>query len=349
MATMTAAVLTGHGGPSMLQVRHDVPTPVPDPGQVRVRVTAASVNNTDLWTREGAYGTAQDPEAIAGWRGVPLSFPRIQGADVVGTVDAAGDGVARGMVGTRVLLDPARVDGDGEEPEFVGLMGSEFDGGFATHVVVDVEHAHDLSASPLSDVELACLPIAYGTAMGMLDRAQITAGETLLVTGASGGVGLAVVQLAVARGVRVVALTSASGRELVAASGATAAIDRHSDDVAGEIAQAAEGELDVVADVVGGWAFGALLDLLGTGGRWVVSGAIAGPVVDLDLRRLYLRRRRLIGSTMHTPTQFRRLVQVARAGDVAPHVDDTFPLAQIHAAQEAFAAPGRQGKIVIVP
>lgn len=345
---MTAAVLTGHGDRWMIEVRRDVAVPVPDVGQVRVRVTAASVNNTDVWSRRGSYGTADDPDAVAGWRGVPLSFPRIQGADVVGTVEALGGDVDDDLAGRRVLLDPAVVEGEGEEPDLVGVLGSELDGGFATHVVVPADRVHDVADSPLSDVELACLPIAYGTAMGMLDRAGLVAGETVVVTGASGGVGLALVQLAVARGARVVGVTSEAGRELVAGAGAVATVDRHGD-VAAEVGRAVGGEVDVVADVVGGWMLPALLDLVATGGRWVVAGAVAGPVVRLDLRQLYLRSRRLVGSTMHTPAQFRRLVDEARAGRVRPHVEATFPLEEIHAAQEAFGAPGRRGKVVLLP
>lgn len=348
-ARVRAAVTTGHGGPSMLEVRDDVAMPTAGPGEVRVRVAAASVNNTDLWSREGTYGTATDPDAVAGWLGVPLTFPRIQGADVVGTVDAVGAGVDVDLVGRRVLLDPARTAGDGPEPELTGLMGSEFDGGFATHVVVAAEHAHDVTDAPLSDVELACLPIAYGTAVGMLDRGEVTSAQTVLVTGASGGVGLALVQLAAARGARVIALTTSNGRDTVLAAGAAEAVDRRSETVTADVARAARGDVDVVVDVVGGWALASFLGLVATGGRWVVAGAIAGPVVDLDLRQIYLRRRRLIGSTMHTPAQFRRLVEVARAGGVAPHVDATFPLEEIHAAQAAFREPGRRGKLVLLP
>ncbi len=210
---MRAAVLTRFGGPEAVELR-DVPDPRPGQGQVLVRVSAAATNNTDLWTREGAYGLPGDPGALAGWLG-PVDFPRIQGADVAGTVEGVGGGVDVALVGRRVLVDPATFDvpgaddgGPRREPRLVAVLGSEHDGGFAELVVVDADHVHDMSDSPLSDAELACLPIAYGTAMGMLERGEVVAGETLLVTGASGGVGLAAVQLAAARGCRVVAQTS---------------------------------------------------------------------------------------------------------------------------------------------
>ncbi|MFU8840972.1 MAG: zinc-binding dehydrogenase [Nitriliruptoraceae bacterium] len=346
---MRAAVLIGHGGPEMLEVRDDVPVPRPGRGELLVEVTAAAVNNTDLWTREGAYGRADDPSAVAGWQGVPLEVPRIQGGDVVGVVAEVGDGVDGAIVGRRVLLDPTCYADDGDEPTLLAVLGSEQDGGFAEYVVIAAERAHDVTGSPLSDAQLACLPIAYGTATGMLERAALRAGETVLVTGASGGVGLALVQLAIARGARVIAVTSAAHVTAVRAAGTSRIVVRDEGSVPERVREAAAGPIAMVADVVGGWAFEQLFPLLGTGGRWVTCGAVADPVVSLDLRQLYLHRRRLIGSTMHTPAQFRRLVADARAGRVAPQVARTYPLTQIHAAQADFAAGNHVGKLVLLP
>ncbi|MFO7961406.1 MAG: zinc-binding dehydrogenase [Nitriliruptoraceae bacterium] len=358
---MLAAVLTGHGGPEQLEVRDDVPVPRPARGEVLVEVRAAGVNNTDLWTRQGAYGRADDPDAVAGWQGVPLEFPRIQGGDVVGVVTEVGEKVDEAIIGRRVLLDPTRYaeeaddaddadDADeADEPTLEAVLGSELDGGFAEYVVIAADHAHDVSDSPLSDEQLACLPIAYGTATGMLERAQLRAGETVLITGASGGVGLALVELAHARDATVIALTSAGHEAAVRAAGADHTVARDDDTVADRIRDAAEGPLAVVADVVGGWAFEELFELLGTGGRWVTCGAVADPVVSLDLRRLYLERRRLIGSTMHTPAQFRRLLDDARHGRIDPKVARTYPLTEIHTAQADFAEGDHVGKLVLLP
>ncbi len=342
---MRAAVLTGFGGPEVVEVR-SVADPEPGPGQVRVRVGAAAVNNTDLWTREGAYGLPGDPDARAGWLG-PVDFPRIQGADVAGRVDEVGPGVDRGLVGRRVLVDPATyADADGTgEPVLVAVLGSEHDGGFAEYVVVAAGHVHDMTGTPLDDTELACLPIAYGTAMGMLGRGGVRAGETVLVTGASGGVGLAAVQLAAALGCRVVAQTSPGKEELVRGAGADQVIHR---DGAG-LTDLAPNGLDAVIDVVAGPQLDRLLPSLRSGGRWVVAGAMAGPVVTLDLRRLYLHNLRLVGSTMHTPAHFAVLAEQARAGSVRPRVAATYPLSEIHAAHAALARRTHVGKIVVLP
>jgi NADPH:quinone reductase-like Zn-dependent oxidoreductase len=345
---MKAAVLTAHGGPEVLQLRSDWPRPDPRAGEVLVRVLAASVNNTDLWTREGAYGLPGDPDAKAGWRG-PVAFPRVQGGDVAGVIADVGSGVDAGRVGERVLVDPAlyRDETPGAPP--VGLLGSEVDGGFAEYVAVDAERTHDVTGSPLSDEQLAALPVAYGTAMGMLERARIGAGETIVVTGASGGVGLALVQLAAARDAHVIAVTSGEKAAQVLAAGASHAVDRRAGDLAGRIEQHSQGSVDAVADVVGGPLIAELLPMIRDDGRWVIAGAIAGSTVPFDLRRLYLHNISLIGSSMHTRDHFAVLVGAARAGTVQPVIAGRFALDDVLAAQEKFRRGKHVGKIVISP
>ncbi|WP_198411912.1 alcohol dehydrogenase catalytic domain-containing protein [Cryobacterium sp. TMT1-19] len=185
---MTAAVLTRFGGTEALELHHDWLRPRPQDHQVLVKVTAAAVNNTDIWTRQGAHGLPEDPTAQAGWLG-SFDFPRIQGGDITGIVVEVGHGVTEELSSRRVLVDPAIYGCESENASPVGYLGSEADGGFAQYVAVDVTHAHDVLDSPLSDEQLACLPVAFGTAIGILERANVRGGETVLVTGASGGVG----------------------------------------------------------------------------------------------------------------------------------------------------------------
>lgn len=192
---MKAVLLTGHGGLEKLEYREDVPTPEPTRDEVLIEVGAAGINNTDIWTREGAYGAEDDPDKVQGWRREPLKFPRIQGADIAGRIVAVGDGVYEGRINERVIVDNALYDGDEEGLLSCGIVGSERDGGYAEYVTVPAENAHTVE-SALSDAELATFPTAYITSLRMLNRVRITQEETILVTGASGGVGTGLVQLA---------------------------------------------------------------------------------------------------------------------------------------------------------
>lgn len=340
---MRAVLLTAFGGPEVLEI-HEIASPRPGPGELVVDIAAVSINNTDVWTRSGAYGT-QEP---AGWLG-PIDFPRVLGADVCGHVASVGKGVNGALVGCRVLLDPVLRYSSGPEPLVEAVLGSEADGGYAQQVVVRVERAHVVTGSPLTNEQLACLPISYGTATGMLERAKVRSGETVLVSGASGGVGLALVGLAAKRGARVIALSSATKTSAVLGAGADVVVDRNQADIGDQLAELVPSGLDVVADVVGGGLLGTVMPHVRAGGRWVVAGAVAGPVIEFDLRRLYLRSISLLGSTMHTPDQFQVLVAAANAGDVIPVVARTFALEEIRTAHEEFERREHVGKFVLSP
>ncbi|MCL8025970.1 zinc-binding dehydrogenase [Nocardioides bruguierae] len=346
-ATMLAMVTTAHGGPEVVEARR-VPVPVPGPGEVLVRVAAAGCNNTDLWTREGAYGPADDPSRRGGWLG-PLDFPRIQGGDVAGTVFAHGEGVTSPPLGARVLVDPALYDSEEPDALVVDVLGSERDGGFAEHAVVPASCVHDVTGSPLTDVELAALPIAYGTALGLLARSGAGEGDTVLVTGASGGVGLAAVELASARGCRVVAVSSGAKADAVRAAGADVVVDRGRGTVLDDVRAACPEGLDAALDVVAGPVLSGGLGLLRPGGRWVVAGSLDGAQVSVDVRSLYLANQALVGSTMHSPAIFAELVDLARAGEVRPVIAVTHALADLPAAHADLAGRGLVGKVVVVP
>ncbi|MFI6964578.1 zinc-binding dehydrogenase [Streptomyces sp. NPDC050255] len=344
--SMRAVRITGHGGPEVLEPAR-VAVPVPQAGEALVQVGAVALNNTDLWTREGAYGRPDDPKALSGWRG-PIDFPRIQGADVAGRVVAVGAGAEEGLIGRRVVVDPAIYDAEGPDANPVGLMGSERDGGYAEYVTAPVKRVHDVTESPLTDDQLAALPTAYGTALGMIERGRLRRGETALVSGASGGVGLALVQIARARGARVIAISSGPKIDAVREAGAHEVIDR-AGDIAGQVRAAAPEGIDVALDVVAGELVGEGLPLLREGGRWVIAGALGGYGVTFDVRRLYLHNAQVIGSAMHTPTHFGLLMDLARQGDVRPVIAATFPLDQAARAQEELSRRGHVGKIVMHP
>lgn len=343
---MTAVRITGHGGPEMLEVA-EVRVPAPDTDAVLVEVRAVALNNTDIWTREGAYGLPGDPAARAGWRGA-IDFPRIQGADVAGVIAATGSNVDENLIGRRVVIDPAIYDGSGPDANPIGLMGSERDGGYAQYVCAPAAQAHDVSDSPLTDAELATFPTAYGTALGMLARGRVRAGETVLVTGASGGVGLALVQLAQERGARVLAVSSGDKLAAVKAAGADLVLDR-GEDLVDQVRRGAVSGIDVVLDVVAGDFVDAGLPLLRESGRWVVAGALGGHAISFDVRRLYLHNLQVVGSSMHTRAHFASLMEIARRGGVRPVLAATYPLERAGEAQTELARRRHVGKIVLEP
>ena len=340
-SNMAGVLLVGHGGPEMLEYRTDIARPDPLPNQVLVRVESAGVNNTDINTRIGWYSKDGDDDD-ATWSGKPLEFPRIQGADVCGVIVAVGDNVANDRLGERVIIDPCLFEGDDEALETPWYFGSECDGGFAEYTVVAARHAYGVECD-LSSVELASFPCSYSTAENMLTRSSISKGDRVLITGASGGVGSAAVQLAKARGAEVIAQTSASKEQALLEIGADKTVLRDDD----LVKTLGNNSVDVVIDLVGGSAWPKLLDALKPSGRYAVSGAIAGAMVELDLRTLYLKDLNFFGCTVLEPKVFPNLVSLIEAGKIKPLVAETYPLQDINAAQASFESKKHIGKIVL--
>lgn len=348
--TMRAVLLTGIGGYERLELRDDVPVPRPESGDVLIRVGAAGVNNTDINTRIGWYSRAVAAATDAsggaglvgagdtGWSGSTLVFPRIQGADCCGRIVAVGAGVSETRIGERVLIDPLIRTSEGK----VRYLGSDIDGAFAEYGCLPARNALRID-SELSDVELASFPCAYSTAENILTRVALAPGECVLVTGASGGVGSAAVQLARQRGAHVIAVAGAEKAEAVLALGADRVVPRDAD-----LTRAiGDEQVDAVVDVVGGAQFPALLQCLKRNGRYGVSGAIAGPIVELDLRTLYLKDLVFFGCTALEPAVFPNLVRYITRGEIRPVVAATYPLEEIAAAQAHFLEKRHVGKIVL--
>ncbi len=348
--TMFAIVTTGNGGYEKLEPRQ-VPTPVPGADEVLIRVGAAGINNTEINTRLGWYSktvtTSTDATATAedvgqkvdgGWNAA-TPFPLIQGTDCCGTVVQG----PPGLMGRRVIVR-ACIRPNGFSSYDNVWMASDFDGAFAQYVKVPASEVFPVECG-WSDAELATIPCAYGTAETMLERAKVTAGDSVLVTGASGGVGSAVVQLAKRRGASVVAVASASKTGLVRDIGADEVCERGAD----LVATLGENAVDVVVDNVGGDAFPQMLQLLGRGGRYASSGAIAGPIVSLDLRDMYLKDITLFGSTAWDAPVFPNLVKYIEGGEIRPLLAKTFELADIAAAQEEFLQKAHFGNFVLIP
>ena len=339
--TMHGVILTGHGGPEVLEYRDDLPVPQPGPGDVVIRVAAAGVNNTDINTRVGWYSKGACADDAA-WNGVALQFPRIQGIDVCGHIAAVGAGVDPARIGARVLVEPCLREANGEALAQPWFLGSECDGGFAQYVRVAARHAHVIH-SVLSDVQLASFPCSYSTAENMLTRSTVAAGDRVLVTGASGGVGSAAIQLAKARGAHVIAATSPDRADSLRDLGADETVDRTRD----LVETVGTDGVDVVIDLVAGPGFPRLLDVLRPGGRYAVAGAVGGPEVSLDVRTLYLKDLSFFGCTALDPEVFATLVSRIERGEIAPLVAAEYELRDIADAQAAFGAKGFTGKIVL--
>lgn len=354
--TMRAMVTMGHGDLDQIVQHDEWPRPDPAPGEVLVKVGACGLNNTDVNTRLGWYSksvtgatntSAGTPaEEDPSWGGAPIGFPRIQGADACGEIVAVGTGVSDARIGERVITDNwLRDPTDPLNKEKTGYFGSERDGGFAEYTTMPSQNAVAIT-SDLSDAELATFSCSYSTAEGMLTRANVTAKDTVLVPGASGGVGGAVVQLAKRRGARVIALASEAKHADVAALGADRVLPRAPDDLHAALA---DERITVVADVVGGPYWATLIDVLARGGRYTCSGAIAGPMVELDLRTFYLRDLTLLGSTVIDPIVMPNLIGYIEAGEIRPALAATYQLSELRAAQTAFVAKKHTGNIVVVP
>ena len=355
--TMNAVLLTGHGGFDKLDYREDVPVPRPDAGEVLIRVAAAGVNNTDINTRIGWYSKAISGDTNSGgadgfdtvdnddasWSGVPLSFPRIQGADICGYIAAVGDNVDPARIGERVIVRNMLRTYVDYRPYECWTIGSEIDGGFAQFTVAPAAETHAVRCD-LKDHELAAIPCAYSTAENMLHRAGLGA-ETLLITGASGGVGSAAVQLAKRRGARVIALSSPAKADAVRALGADQVLDRDAD----LIDELGRMSIDVVVDLVAGPGWPQLLEVLRKGGRYATAGAIAGPICEIDIRTLYLKDLSLLGCTFQEDIVFEKLVRYVEAGEVRPLVAKTYPLSEIATAQDDFLKKNHTGQLVLIP
>lgn len=354
---MAAVLLTGHGGIDTLHYREDVALPVAGSGEVLIRVAAAGVNNTDINTRIGWYskkvsaatntggsdGFDDVDDADATWSGVPMTFPRIQGADCCGRIVAVGDDVDNARIGERVIVRNMLRSYVDYRPFECWTFGSECDGAFAQYAKAPARETFAIDCD-WTDAELASIPCAYSTAEGMLHRAALGA-ERVLITGASGGVGSAAVQLAKRRGAEVLAVAASAKADEVLALGADRVIDRNADlvEILGRDC------VDLVVDLVAGQTWPALLELLRRGGRYATAGAIAGPMVELDVRTLYLKDLTLIGCTFQEDVVFENLVGYIERGEIRPVVARTYPLRAIAQAQEDFLAKQFTGKLVLIP
>lgn len=361
--TMRAAVLTGHGGPDRIEIRDDWPVPSPSRDEVLVRITATAKNNTDRKVREGLYDTSGRGD-LASFRmaGETLQFPRIQGADVVGHIVAVGSGVDPARIGQRGLLDFNIYPDDRADLNLApDYFGHGADGGFAEYGVFPSDRFHHIPNPELSDPELATLGMcSWQTALHMLRSAGIATGETVLVTGASGGVGTALIQLCRVLGAVPYALASEGKDEVLLDLGAEAVIHRT---VPTELVKAVDTatngrSIDAVMDLMGGDWTPELIGLMcrnlparSSKPRLSIAGASAGNITQLPWTLVYLNQVQIYGVSHGTREEAETLIKWIREGRLRPVLAETIPLSRLREAEESFVArqSGFVGKMVIIP
>jgi NADPH:quinone reductase-like Zn-dependent oxidoreductase len=339
---MKAAVFHEHGGADVLRIE-DVATPVPQRGEVLVRVRAAALNHLDIWTRRGLP--------------IEITMPHIGGSDVAGTVHELGAGVTGVQTGARVVVNPSLSCGScawcraGEEPLCVSyrILGEHTNGGFAEFVNVPAANLFPMPQG-FEFERAAAAPLVFLTAWRALSKARVRIGTTVLVTGASGGVATAGIQIARHLGARVFALTTAENVNRVRGLGADIVYDRDEVDFAREIWRDTDKRgVDVVLDSVGEAIWQHCVRALARGGRLLVYGATSGPNAQLDLRVVFWKQLELIGSTMSNRSEFEEVMRLVFSGTLQPVVDTVMPLAKIRAAHERLERGEQFGKIVLVP
>ncbi|MGX8177860.1 zinc-binding dehydrogenase [Exiguobacterium artemiae] len=344
---MKVVQVNGYGGVEQLEVV-ERPVPTPRAGEVLIEVKACGINNTEIWMREGAYGT----DAQSGWKPEGVQFPRVPGSDISGRIVQVGSGVDEARNGQDVVLFPFTSSGaEGTEhiSEDMAFIGSEYDGGYAEYVVWPAELCY---AMPLTDyTKSAVFSVSGLTAWHMNEQVQLQPGQTVLVTGANGGVGSLNVQIA-ARvfGATVIAVVGdLKTEEALKRLGATHVLSYRSEQLADEIIAVNGGPIDAVLDVVGNPLFKTALIVLKNGGKFCISGSAGGQQTNLDFRTLYLKHLTFYGSVLGTRVEFARMLDAIAAGKLEPVIDRTFPLEEAEAAQTYFKETGKLGKIVLIP
>ncbi len=333
---MRAAVVREHGGIENILLEDDFPEPGIEPGWVKIAVRATSLNYHDLFSRRGMPG-------------IRLPLPLVIGSDVSGVVVETGDGVAPDLIGQRVLVDPFYPG--------LGMIGERWNGGRAEFCAA---HASQLVPIPdgVSDEAAASIPLAYATAHRMMvTRGQVKASDTVLVMGASGGVGTACVLLAKQAGATVIACASSAEKlDRLTGLGAAHGINYLAEDmreaaweITGKPKISGEGGVDLLINSTGGGTWRDSVRCLSRGGRLVTCGATAGFDEEVDVRYVWTFEHTLMGSNGWQRSDIEALLEMAAAGTLTPVIDRVLPLAEVHAAERLMEDRALFGKIVLVP
>ena len=342
--TMRAAAFSEFGGPEVVEIRK-MPVPEPGPGDVRVKVEAAAMNHLDLWVR----------------RGLPIEtpMPHIGGSDIAGTVHAVGPGAESVPLGTRVAVDPALgyewYDGQSQGGSFedarMQIVGEHTQGGFAEYAVVPAASLIEIPAG-FAFTDAAAAGLVFVTAWrALVTRGKVRPGERVLITGASGGVGTAAVQIAARAGAQVYAVAGGPEKaRRVKELGAHVVYDRHQVDFSREVWRDTDKNgVHLVLDTVGEAVWASCLRALAPLGRLVTSGATTGSRGVTEIRLVFWKQLSILGSTMGSPTEYRQVMGLVFGGALRPVVHEVIPLDEARRAHELLESGKVFGKLVIVP
>lgn len=322
---MKAVRIHEDGGPEVLRL-DEVEDPVAGPGEILIRLKAASLNHLDIWLRQGLPSVPK---------------PRILGADGAGVVEALGEGVDEFELGQRVVLNPGLRNG-------AEIVGEHRDGTHAELIAIPRENVHRIPEE-LSFEEAAAFPLVYETAYRMLvTRAGLREGEWVLVWGIGSGVGSAAFLIAKALGARVVVTSSDDGKlDRARELGADETVNHESGDVVSVVKEATEGGPHVVVEHVGEATWKTSLQVARTGGRIAVCGATSGPNPPANLHRIFWKQLSILGSTMGTAEDFAGVYELVASGRVKPLVDRVFPLEEAAEAHRHLESGKQFGKVVL--
>jgi NADPH:quinone reductase-like Zn-dependent oxidoreductase len=344
MATMEAMVLREHGGPDVLRLEQ-LPVPTPGPNQVRVRVRAVALNHLDVWVRRG--GPA-----------FKLEYPHRLGSDIAGEIDAVGDGVDL-AVGTKVVVQPglscgvcaACLGGHDNLCRYYRILGENAQGGYAQYIVVP-----RVNIAPYPDrldfPQAAASLLSFLTAWQMVvHKAQVKAGDVVLVQGGASGVGVAAIQIAKLHGGRVITTVGSDDKiETARRLGADVVVNYSREDFVAE-AKTLTGKrgVDAVIEHIGGEVFEKSIRAVRTGGRIVTCGATAGFHPKIDLRHIFFRQVEVLGSTMGSKGDLLAVLDHVAAGRLEPVVHKVMPLALAGDAHRMLEERRAIGKVVLEP
>ena len=350
LKSMKGVLLNGHGGFDKLEYKENIPIPEIKDDEVLIKVHAAGINNTDINTRIAWYsknnilgnsieigekGINNYVYNDGSWGGEGIKFPRIQGIDACGEIVDVGKLINKSRIGDRVIVNPCmKINSN-----YI-FFGSEVDGAFAEYTKVKNDFALKIN-SKFTNEELASFPCSYSTAENMLLQTNLIKGEHILITGASGGVGSASIQLAKIRNAKISVISEIEKFNDLKLLGANCTYTRD------QLNDIQDNSVDVVIDLVGGNYTNQLINKLKHFGRYATAGAVSGPIANIDIRTLYLKDLSLYGCTVLRSNVFPNLISYIEKNEIQPLVKKTFSLDNIVEAQRYFLNKKFVGKIVL--